>query len=420
MRYWSYLEYGAYNVEGFVSEQWLQTEYSEVYDTRLVVGGTGGIGGTNYDLYEMENGIEKSLPESSIGITQNLSLVNGGRYVKLQYVVRNTSELPQIISLGSYADVMIGDDDYASITAFGDGSGFYMTGDSPVDAQFNFIGKNAYGVTDVDTFWFGYYGDRLTNLFNQTSATSLTDTDSGFAFSWKDRTIPAGASQSFSILIGVGNVNSAPTIKVTTPLETFGNAVKGGTYSFSGTVSDTENTPGTNVYYAIDSNEPVLAYTFSGTPGEFNASILLPADISLGQHTVNFYAQDSDGAISSVVARTILVVEQYTVTFESNGGSAFAPLTGIVPGSTITVTTAPTRSGYTFAGWYKDASFANVWNFATDTVTANTTLYAKWTATAAAVKTGDASPIIPLVILIGASMTAAGVSLRKYKSKWTK
>lgn len=41
--------------------------------------------------------------------------------------------------------------------------------------------------------------------------------------------------------------------------------------------------------------------------------------------------------------------------------------------------TAPTATGYVFGGWYKEAACTNAWNFSTDTVTATTTLYAKWT-----------------------------------------
>jgi len=39
----------------------------------------------------------------------------------------------------------------------------------------------------------------------------------------------------------------------------------------------------------------------------------------------------------------------------------------------------PSRSGYTFMGWYKESSFTNAWNFSSDTVTSSTTkLYAKF------------------------------------------
>ena len=46
--------------------------------------------------------------------------------------------------------------------------------------------------------------------------------------------------------------------------------------------------------------------------------------------------------------------------------------------SKITKPEDPTRTGYTFKGWYKDAALTQEWNFETDTVTADITLYAKW------------------------------------------
>jgi uncharacterized repeat protein (TIGR02543 family) len=48
-------------------------------------------------------------------------------------------------------------------------------------------------------------------------------------------------------------------------------------------------------------------------------------------------------------------------------------------GKTVTKPDDPAKAGNTFAGWYKEAAGTNPWNFATDTVTAATTLYAKWT-----------------------------------------
>ena len=67
-----------------------------------------------------------------------------------------------------------------------------------------------------------------------------------------------------------------------------------------------------------------------------------------------------------------------TVTFDSQGGSAVASLTNVRSGSGIIAPTAPTLDGKTFNGWYKEAACTNAWDFSTDTVTADTTLYAKW------------------------------------------
>ena len=68
----------------------------------------------------------------------------------------------------------------------------------------------------------------------------------------------------------------------------------------------------------------------------------------------------------------------YTVTFNTNGGSAVAAQT-ITPGEHVTIPTAPTKDGYTFAGWYKDAGLTTPFDFATETINTDTTIYAKWT-----------------------------------------
>ncbi len=46
--------------------------------------------------------------------------------------------------------------------------------------------------------------------------------------------------------------------------------------------------------------------------------------------------------------------------------------------STIPAPPAPSRSGYVFVGWYKSDHYSMPWDFASDRITANTTLYARW------------------------------------------
>lgn len=69
-----------------------------------------------------------------------------------------------------------------------------------------------------------------------------------------------------------------------------------------------------------------------------------------------------------------------TVTFEENGGSVVDDMDGLSYDVAISAPTAPTKTGYTFAGWYKDVALTDEWDFGSDTVTENITLYAKWTA----------------------------------------
>ena len=70
----------------------------------------------------------------------------------------------------------------------------------------------------------------------------------------------------------------------------------------------------------------------------------------------------------------------YTITFDANGGTEVADESDVPAGSIISEPTEPTKTGYTFNGWYKEEALTNLWNFDTDTVTADITLYAKWTA----------------------------------------
>jgi uncharacterized repeat protein (TIGR02543 family) len=68
----------------------------------------------------------------------------------------------------------------------------------------------------------------------------------------------------------------------------------------------------------------------------------------------------------------------YTVTFDSQGGSAVDPQK-VKHGRKATEPTAPTWAGYTFGGWYKESGCTNPWDFATDKVTSDVTLFAQWT-----------------------------------------
>lgn len=71
--------------------------------------------------------------------------------------------------------------------------------------------------------------------------------------------------------------------------------------------------------------------------------------------------------------------EQYKVTFNANGHGTAPAAQTVTSGSKATKPTDPTASGYTFGGWYADSACTKAYSFDT-AVTANITLYAKWTA----------------------------------------
>ena len=70
-------------------------------------------------------------------------------------------------------------------------------------------------------------------------------------------------------------------------------------------------------------------------------------------------------------------VSTYTLTFDTNGGSAIDKITKD-SGTTIDLAAyKPTRAGYTFAGWFSDKVLTKA--VTSVKLTANTTVYAKWT-----------------------------------------
>lgn len=99
---------------------------------------------------------------------------------------------------------------------------------------------------------------------------------------------------------------------------------------------------------------------------------------------------DTD-TVTRAMTLTAKWVRTYTVTFETSGGSAVAPV-AVDAGSTVTKPADPMKSGHNFGGWYKDSTLQTPWNFANDTVTAATTLYAKWTANPPAPSYDDSDP----------------------------
>lgn len=133
------------------------------------------------------------------------------------------------------------------------------------------------------------------------------------------------------------------------------------------------------------------------------------------------FARDAINGDKTLYARWIPASEPlpetaYTVTFDSQGGSAVGAITGISPGARIAPPADPTREGYVFRGWYTESACENPWVFAERTVEGNMTLYAKWESAASPAagtpaapgtpKTGDTSPSVALLIIAAAGAAA--------------
>lgn len=67
----------------------------------------------------------------------------------------------------------------------------------------------------------------------------------------------------------------------------------------------------------------------------------------------------------------------FTITFDSKGGTDVAPQNQMY-GQLLDMPEPPTREGYVFTGWYRDAACDNPWQAQTDTIQEDLTLYAGW------------------------------------------
>lgn len=125
--------------------------------------------------------------------------------------------------------------------------------------------------------------------------------------------------------------------------------------------------PGAVYCFNQSTGEAVEIYTPSGSNANYcTASVI--ADVQ-----GNLYYTNDSGTLFALKA-----APGYTVAFDTRGGST-VPSAMTAQNKTMVAPANPERSGYTFAGWYKDAAYTQAWNFAKDVVTADMTLYAKWT-----------------------------------------
>ncbi len=79
------------------------------------------------------------------------------------------------------------------------------------------------------------------------------------------------------------------------------------------------------------------------------------------------------------IHRLIPASTTFTVTFNVQGHGTAPATQTIADGGKVTQPTAPTATGWTFGGWYKEQACTNAWDFSNDTISEATTLYAKWT-----------------------------------------
>lgn len=139
---------------------------------------------------------------------------------------------------------------------------------------------------------------------------------------------------------------------------------------------------GYHVYFKDDSGRIIATETGASGTEVSVADVNFPVgsdEAITGWYTDKDYTNKVDSVTINGADITLYakVEKGYWLTFESNGGSYVAPAF-YANGTTAKSPDEPTKSGYTFAGWYTDGDLKTPASF--DSITASTTLYAKWTA----------------------------------------
>lgn len=114
--------------------------------------------------------------------------------------------------------------------------------------------------------------------------------------------------------------------------------------------------------------------------GTFQLKVIGTSGSSVIRNTENLVstADGMDSYATEARDVTVVVTDDCTVKFESNGGS-FVPEQVVKRGQYVTRPEDPTREGFVLEGWYTDFDMTRPWDFDRDTVTASMTLYARWT-----------------------------------------
>ncbi|MCL2806176.1 MAG: InlB B-repeat-containing protein [Treponema sp.] len=117
------------------------------------------------------------------------------------------------------------------------------------------------------------------------------------------------------------------------------------------------------------------------------SKVVLPPEMTRIGYTFDcWYKEDTftnkwDFSIDTITESITLFakwLENFTVTFEANGGIPSPSHQNIAHGSKVVPPPVIIKTGCNFGGWYREAEFINLWDFYSDMITENTILYAKW------------------------------------------
>ena len=236
--------------------------------------------------------------------------------------------------------------------------------------QLTSTGSLSQYVNNVSAVSFNIALDSSVSVTWKVSDTKQSGTSNTFSF-----TPTVGVAQSYTVWCEVGGAKSN-SITITVNYITITNlSIKtksqtGNQYTFA--FDETDNT-----MLGLDKSKLTWYYKNTKTNVTESQSAQTRLDLTLTIDEIyDVYAVYTYG--STITSNTITVTPEYTVTFNSNGGSAVSAISKVKKYTTISEPTSPVWVDHIFAGWYKESDCKTKWIFASDEVTSNITLYAKW------------------------------------------
>lgn len=376
----------AFDIRGLKDGSEVKTTYSNYgYELYLTVGDVSVDRGNMELISSLNNGQVKTV--NGMQVQPLITFTSDQAYVKVTYKVYNPADTAKVIGLCGGADIMIGGDDKAAINSTS--TGITMVEGSKNGSQFSLYSKNTFGVTALDTLWFGEYNQRQYNYWNSREGGDLPQgTDSGIAFSWQNRALAPHASTEFTLLFGVGEPAAPPEIDIAADIEL---AYSAADIGVKAKVKDAD-TRTYNVYYSLDDGqETILDATlktlvddnFTEDPGTHKGTDPIAADgkrqgvageipvpeewAENSVHKLQIWVKNDKYAMSDVKTVYIMkkaaegggeIVEanEYSLAFDANGGSGTPPASMKAYEGTDVVlpVTALQNDGYLFGGWTPD------------------------------------------------------------------
>ena len=137
----------------------------------------------------------------------------------------------------------------------------------------------------------------------------------------------------------------------------------------------------TDFYAEFAANEYIVRFYADGELiGEetvtHGANATAPSVPTKAHYTHTGWDQPLTNITNHISINAIYTGNTYTLTFDSNGGSAIAPQARVYPTKTNRPAD-PTRAGHNFVGWYTQLSGGDEYEF-NQSLTGNITIYARW------------------------------------------